>query len=408
MYRLIVVDDVEAARDLLAECIRRSKPDIDVIGVFADGGDVIDFLQDNSVDIIITDIKMLDKSGLDVAEYVYRNKLKTNVIIVSAYDDFEYAKQAIKFGVFEYLNKPIDIFEVDDAIERAIENLKRNEAEEKNVSEMYTNSKMCFWEEIVLEREPVKIAAFKALYPKLDENNVFVSSCVLNIKNYSIYKTTKWNYESEKLIDAICGIIRLTLNDMSAYDVNFVNLRNGKIQIIIIKENDEHIDFNKVLSNIVSMLKLDVEYYNVIEACKISDINTAVYLGNDEMSDKTNKLFDDSEDSIIQCVEKAKEYISDNIENDIYREEISNYVGYSDSYFAKCFKERVGMSINKYIQSERIKRIILLLNTDMKIKDIANRMNYSNAKQMGRSFKTNVGMTPEEYRRNVIRKNVRE
>ena len=126
------------------------------------------------------------------------------------------------------------------------------------------------------------------------------------------------------------------------------------------------------------------------------------------MSDKTHKLFDDSEDSIIQCVEKAKEYISDNIENDIYREEISNYVGYSDSYFAKCFKECVGISINKYIQSERIKRIILLLNTDMKIKDIASRMNYSNAKQMGRSFKTNVGMTPEEYRRNVIRKNVRE
>ncbi len=259
MYRLIVVDDVEAARDLLAECIRRSKPDIDVIGVFADGGDVIDFLKDNSVDIIITDIKMIDKSGLDIAEYVYRNKLKTSVIIVSAYDDFEYAKQAIKFGVFEYLNKPIDIFEVDDAIDRAIENLVRNEAEEKNTSETYTNSKMYFWEETVLEREPVKIEAFKALYPKLDENNAFVSSCILNIKNYSIYKTTKWNYESEKLIDAICGIIRLTLNDMSAYDVNFVNLRNGKIQIIIIKENDDLQSGITVYGNIMYNLERGVQ-----------------------------------------------------------------------------------------------------------------------------------------------------
>ncbi len=73
LYKLIVVDDVELIRTMLAECIQKYQPNIEIAGVFSDGESVIEYLNTNHVDIIVTDIKMPVKTGLDIAQYVNDN-----------------------------------------------------------------------------------------------------------------------------------------------------------------------------------------------------------------------------------------------------------------------------------------------------------------------------------------------
>jgi len=79
-----------------------------------------DLLQEHQPDLLITDIKMPKISGLDLAQTISENKYKTKVIIMSGYSDFTYAKQALRYGVSEYLVKPVLKVEFADTLERVL------------------------------------------------------------------------------------------------------------------------------------------------------------------------------------------------------------------------------------------------------------------------------------------------
>ena len=400
LYKLIVVDDVELIRTMLAECIQKYQPDIEIAGVFSDGETVIEYLNTNHVDIIVTDIKMPVKTGLDIAQYVNDNFPDIKVIIISAYDDFEYAKQAIKYGVFDYLKKPIDVPELLDTIERTVECLEKDDESDKINTEMVDMDRLCFWEDIVQQKKLIDIEIFKRLYPNIVADDVLITSYVLHMKSYEVFSATKWNYESEKLIEAIHGLIRLVIKDMKAIEVECINLGNDRIRIIVIGDNDTKIDYQKVSESLFSLIGLETEYSSVINSSGISDINNTVFF---DLAGQATTALSEEKREIEEYIEMAKQYIQDNIENYLSREAVARFVGYSDSYFARCFKEATGTSVNKYIQNERIKRIIILLNSDMKIKDIASKMGYRDVRVLRNTFKMFVGMTPDEYRKKIMK-----
>lgn len=107
-YSMIVVDDERLIREGLKRFIQKNQSDFAVEQVFEDGKQVIEYLQTHTVDLILTDIRMIEVSGLEVAAYVFENMPQTDVIILSGYQDFEYAQTAIENRVFRYLLKPID------------------------------------------------------------------------------------------------------------------------------------------------------------------------------------------------------------------------------------------------------------------------------------------------------------
>ena len=105
-YRILIVDDKKVIVESLAKFIENEIEGFTVAGCFRDGEEVIAFIKENPVDVIITDVRMHNVSGLDIAKYVSENNMGIEVIIVSAYKSFEYAKQAMEYGVKNYLVKP--------------------------------------------------------------------------------------------------------------------------------------------------------------------------------------------------------------------------------------------------------------------------------------------------------------
>lgn len=89
-------------------------------GDFEDGEEVIEFLQENEADIIITDIRMPNTDGLELAKYVQEHMPKCSVVIETGYEDFQYARNALRYQVKDYLTKPINESELLKSIKNIL------------------------------------------------------------------------------------------------------------------------------------------------------------------------------------------------------------------------------------------------------------------------------------------------
>lgn len=117
-YRVVVVDDKKIIVESLAKFIENEVEGFSVVGTFRDGSEVIEFIGKNQIDVIITDVRMHNVSGIDIARYVCENNMEIEVIIISAYKSFEYAKQAMEYGVKNYLVKPTEPEELESVLKK--------------------------------------------------------------------------------------------------------------------------------------------------------------------------------------------------------------------------------------------------------------------------------------------------
>ena len=113
--RVVLVEDEEIVLKELVETIDWTGLGLEVVGTASDGIEGEKMIKTLSPDIVVTDIKLPGKNGLQMIE----DAAVTNGIILSGYTDFEFTKRAIRLGVFDYLEKPVD----DDELEASLKTL---------------------------------------------------------------------------------------------------------------------------------------------------------------------------------------------------------------------------------------------------------------------------------------------
>ena len=107
MLRLMLADDEQYERDYLEKVIKESYPTLlNVVCKASSGKELLEAAEVSNPQIILLDIKMPQMDGLETAEQIRKIYPDVQIVIVSAYSDFEYAKQAMKLGISEYLLKP--------------------------------------------------------------------------------------------------------------------------------------------------------------------------------------------------------------------------------------------------------------------------------------------------------------
>ena len=117
MLRLIIVDDEKIIRESIRSLIDWESLGIEVVGVCKNGLEAYDAILDSYPDIVLTDIKMPGLSGLELIEKLNDTRENIQFIILSVYSEFEYAKQAMRFGIRHYLLKPCNENQIIEAIE---------------------------------------------------------------------------------------------------------------------------------------------------------------------------------------------------------------------------------------------------------------------------------------------------
>ncbi len=126
MYKVVIADDEKIIQEGLTESIDWEELGFEIVGCFSDGTDVIEYLDTMPVDVVITDIMMNRADGIEVAKYVQERSLLCKVVFISGHSDFELARKAVKYGVMEYMLKPIQLEEVTTVLHRIKDELDRN------------------------------------------------------------------------------------------------------------------------------------------------------------------------------------------------------------------------------------------------------------------------------------------
>ena len=118
MYSLIIIDDEEETLEALTDCFPWEIIGFQVIGSFRFASVALDFCQKTMPDVVLTDIRLPLKSGFDILDALSRKENKPLFCVMSAYDEFRYAKQAIQYGVQDYLVKPVSLDELTKTFTR--------------------------------------------------------------------------------------------------------------------------------------------------------------------------------------------------------------------------------------------------------------------------------------------------
>lgn len=125
MYRVLLVDDEQIERMALGKKIDRYYGDKVNIYHAVNGREAVDMCSEHKNDIIIMDISMPEMNGVMAAKYIRQIDDKCSIIFLTAYDDFEYARNAIKIRALDYLLKPCDINDLLAVMDMAIQKLDR-------------------------------------------------------------------------------------------------------------------------------------------------------------------------------------------------------------------------------------------------------------------------------------------
>lgn len=107
MLKVFLVEDETIIREGLRDIIPWQQYGYILVGDAGDGEQALPMIRETKPDVLITDIKMPFMDGLALSSLVNKELPGTKIIIISGYDDFEYARQAIRIGVEQYLLKPI-------------------------------------------------------------------------------------------------------------------------------------------------------------------------------------------------------------------------------------------------------------------------------------------------------------
>ncbi|WP_418710259.1 response regulator, partial [Allofournierella sp.] len=125
MYKVLAADDEVWIRRWLEKTIPEVMPDCRVAAVAEDGEAALRALREEEIDIVVSDIRMPMATGLEIALAAGKSEKRPKVILVSGYDEFGYAKQAIDLNVVSYLLKPIDKQELQQALQRAAAEIRQ-------------------------------------------------------------------------------------------------------------------------------------------------------------------------------------------------------------------------------------------------------------------------------------------
>lgn len=132
MYRVMMIDDEESVRRLLQSSIDWTKLYMEVVGEASSGIEAINIIDELRPDVIFVDICMPFMNGIEFTKIATSRYPEMMVIVLTAFDDFEYARQCIRLPVVEYMLKPIVRQEVVEVLTRIKQKLDERIAPERD------------------------------------------------------------------------------------------------------------------------------------------------------------------------------------------------------------------------------------------------------------------------------------
>ncbi len=302
MLKVLIIDDEPYVREGLKYIIEWNENGFEVCGEASNGDEGYDRILELKPDIILLDIQMPGKQGLDILKDIRNQGINGKFIIVSGYSNFDYAKKAIKYGVKDYLLKPID----EDELLEIVLKLKKEIEEDKKSKNYLEKNKVALRQyllgQLILNKE---INEYEDVNKELNSRGTFQVALISNSSN-------QYNF------DNILKIEEFLINNLDEKDNIDVIKFEDKIALVIRNINSSYA--NKLLNKIKKRLDEELESINFIALGEeVKDIKE-IYSSYRSAKKLTNNKFLFSTLEVASNLEIDKKNINLNIdEKDILK-----------------------------------------------------------------------------------------
>lgn len=336
LYHLIIVDDDEYVRWSLSKYCDWEQLGFRVEATLEDGSDAVAYMQKHPVDAILTDVRMFQMSGLELAAWVHDQYPETCVVILSGYEEFDYVRSAIQYEAVDYLIKPVEKKALVSAFSKVKDRLDRQksrrhaldfflnpaiERAEAILAEAVVKDRVeqldgLYWEWLQtwdgaggMASSVIIARLFRSVYHRLEENGVMLSD--------------EWS--SKHVYAQIAG-----MNDKP----NMAVVKN-----LLMRISEQRHDLI-TQNNLVSRVKAWVDAH-LSENISLDDISSALYVSKGHLC---RQFRSDTGESLMgylerKRMEKAEELLFHS-DRKFSNAQVAAMVGYRDSrYFKKVFSK---------------------------------------------------------------------
>lgn len=355
MYKVIIADDEQRIRRGMINTIPWEEFGFQVIADFMDGQDVLDYLETHEAEVVFTDVRMCQVSGLEVAKWIRNNRPTMRVVMISGYKEFDYVQEAIRQGTLDYILKPVELNEVTEVLKKIRTILDKEHHENIELLRDCRKDPAC------LEAETYAQELVEAVFSANDASFT---------KSHRMWRITMMDVKREyvplmvfSMIDRLCG-------QMDAANI--------------------HLDAEWSKDSLIQRIGKTEEGF-LLEEMKI-----ILYGLYQQIKERKSTQKDD-------MVNKAMKYIDSHLSESLSVEEVAEYVGFNRSYFSREFKAKSGENVTDHILRKRIEKASALMKSgEHSPSKLAAAVGYSDVKYFQKIFKQYTGYSIREYR-NLIR-----
>lgn len=429
MYRLMIADDEALEREGLEMMIKRTMPD-QFEFIHAENGRIaIQKAEDDRPDIVFMDIRMPGIQGLEALREIRSILPNVKMVLVTAYDYFAYAQEAVQLGVKDYILKPAKKEQIVETLMKLMDELKEERKRRRETLE--TKEKVSQLLPVVenelalmLMMDSIQSTAFENLADFLEfrflQGYALVcrfewrekdSSATITEKKRGVYDAVRNKAKSNltclvsPIIESQMALFVVGDDKKHAYwhHVQAIEWGNQFNQFI---EHSFEVSVSVGIGTVRSGWEgLRQSYQEALLSAGEDSAQGPVRHWEDIKQLKpTAKSFTlEAERTIMteSAVRRAQTMIEEHYQEDLTMEYIAERVNLSPYYFSKIFKAQAGENFIDYLTKLRTNRAKeLMKDNQLSLKEICYSVGYKDPNYFSRVFKKVVGLTPSEYRQN--------
>lgn len=265
MIKVFLVEDEIIIREAIHKMIPWAEYGFELIGEAKDGEMALPLIKKSKPDVLITDIKMPFMDGLTLSRLVKKDLPNTKIIIISGYDDFDYARQAITLGIEQYLLKPISKDEFLEVLEGIRSKYKKENEQklyyqkfENEIKAYEKNAQRDFFELLVSEDVDLQ-----RIYEQADRLQIDIMAQCYNLVLFDIGAKSDYQNVGDRYSNDAADV-QNKIDEFFINNRSYQLFRNQQFNYAVLIKGDEN-EIGQITAECIEFLKTTFEQNGTLE-----------------------------------------------------------------------------------------------------------------------------------------------